>query len=446
MNPHFRVAVPAAAIVLVFAQAPALAQYANEFTPAKLIAQGKLTSATIAGNGTVVVQVQVNADGTHKAIRVIHSTNAADNAAAMEISQNSTYRPAHRGTTPVVSFYDFTLRFSGKSVANAAQGSGIAPGSMSPAASQVVALIRAGQYQQAVSKAESELLSSPSDDSLREALGLAAYRAGDYAKAASAFNALGSVSGQFKPVAADALAHAATDAASTNPTQALAYAQKAVSLESNGDTNFALGVVQLAANDPASAVATLKLARDQAASDPKMPKALKVNIDSELVQAYMANHDIADAQATVAQIKQLDPTSTEGSRAMAAGLYNEAVAVAKTDLNAALTDLDQAAAAGDPQTAVTANTEAALLIGNSPKPDYKRMQAYAEKALAVSPNDDKANYLEGVALTGQGMKKQAQAALEKADQEAKAAGDDALSLTIESFIKKNISDQPGGGG
>ena len=96
---------------------PAAAQYANEFFPAKLLKQGE-TSVGIAGTGTVVVQVQVNADGTHKAIKVIKSTNAGDNAAAMDIAQNSTYRPAHRGTTPVPAFYDFTLKFNGKSVAS----------------------------------------------------------------------------------------------------------------------------------------------------------------------------------------------------------------------------------------------------------------------------------------------------------------------------------------
>ncbi len=35
---------------------------------------------------------------------------AGDNAAAMDIAQNSTYRPAHRGTTPITAFYDFTLQ------------------------------------------------------------------------------------------------------------------------------------------------------------------------------------------------------------------------------------------------------------------------------------------------------------------------------------------------
>ena len=92
MKCSFRIVAPAVAVLVAFAQSPALAQYANEFVPAKLVRQGTTTNS-IAGSGTVVVQVQVNADGSHKAIKVISSTNPGDNAAAMEIAQNSSYRP-----------------------------------------------------------------------------------------------------------------------------------------------------------------------------------------------------------------------------------------------------------------------------------------------------------------------------------------------------------------
>ena len=81
MNAHLRIVASSVAVLVAIAQAPALAQYANEFTPAKLIHQGKTTNA-IAGSGTVVVQVQVNADGSHKAVKVIRSSNSGDNAAA----------------------------------------------------------------------------------------------------------------------------------------------------------------------------------------------------------------------------------------------------------------------------------------------------------------------------------------------------------------------------
>ena len=89
------------AVLVALALSPlaARAQYSNEYVPAKLLKQGQ-TSHSIAGSGTVVVQVQVNADGTHKAIRVIKSSNSGDNSAALDIAQTSTYRPAHRGSAP----------------------------------------------------------------------------------------------------------------------------------------------------------------------------------------------------------------------------------------------------------------------------------------------------------------------------------------------------------
>jgi TonB family protein len=455
MNARFRIVAPAVAALVAFAALPALGQYQSEFTMAKLIKQGT-TSHDIAGSGTVVVQVQVNADGTHKVVKVLRSTNSGDDAAAMDIAQTSSYRPAHRGSTPVVSFYDFTLRFNGKAVVSTpSESTGLpASGTLSPAASQVAALIRQGQYQQAVSKAQGELLSSPGDDSLRQMLGIAAYDAGDFTTASSAFDKVATIGSQFRPIAARSFAAAAVKEATSNPTQALAYAQKAVALDSGPNSRFALGVAQLANNDAAAALESLKAAHDAAISNPKIPVPSKVNIDSELLQAYLANHDTADAQAVAAQIKQLDPGSTAGAQAMATSLINSGnAAVEAKDTATALSDFDQAAAAGDPKLAVTANTLAAFAIARGAKPDYKRMQAYAEKALATDPNNAAANFAEGIALTGQwasshddATKTKATAALNKADQQAKADGNDAMALQIETFIKKNLNAGQSGGG
>ena len=73
-------------------------------------------------------------------------------------------------------------------------------------------------------------------------------------------------------------------------------------------------------DDNAGAVASLKAAHDASMANPKIPVSSKVNIDTELLQAYLANHDTADAQAIAAQIKQLDPSSTAASEAVGVGL------------------------------------------------------------------------------------------------------------------------------
>lgn len=451
MTAQIRIVAPVVAALVALAQLPALGQYANEYSKPKLLKQGT-TTQPIAGSGTVIVQVQVNADGSHKATHVIKSTNSGDNAAAMEIAQNSTYRPAHRGSTPITSFYDFTLKFSGKSVAKTpSEDSGMpAGGTLSSSAAQVAALIRQGKYDAAKSKAEAALMSSPSDESLRQMLGIAAFDAGDFTTAASAFDKVGTIGPQFKEIAARSFATAAVKGAQSDPSQALGYAQKAIALEPDANSRFALGVAQLASGDATTALASLKAAHQAAMTDSKIPVSSKVNIDSVLLQAELASHDTAGAQATEAEIKQLDPGSTAGSAAMATALIksgNDAAAANKID--AAITDYDQAAAAGDPKLAVTANTLAAFAIARTEKPDYKRMQAYAEKALATSPNDAMANFAEGVALTAQwgsdhdaATKQKASEALNKADQQAKTDGNESLSLQIETFIKKNLNAAP----
>ncbi len=429
---------------------PASAQYATEFTPAKLIKQGT-TSAPIAGSGTVVVQVQVNADGSHKVIKVIRSSNSGDNAAAMEIAQNSTYRPAHRGTTPTTAFYDFTLKFNGKSVAHtneSSQGGGM--GAISPAAQQVAALIREKHYSEAKSKAQAELLSSPGDESLHEMLGIAAFDSNDPVTAAQAFDKVSTIGKQFQPIAAASFAGAAVTTADQNPSQALGFAQKAVALNPDTNSRFALGVAQLANKQNAEALATLKVVAQTAMNDPKLSHTAKENIAARLMGAYLANNDTQGAQAVAAQIKQLDPSSTLPGRVMG-NSYLQAGLAAVTAKNyaEALKEFDQAAAQGDPAVAVTAYDQAAFAITKMDKPDYKLMQSYADKAIALKADDVPANFAEGIALTGQwaanrddSMKKKALDALNKADALAKQSGNEALSLQIETFVKTNLNATP----
>ena len=454
MKARSRFAAPAAAALFALIPLAAPAQYSNEFTPAKLLQQGK-TTHDIAGSGTVVVQVQVNADGSHKVVKVLRSTNSGDNAAAMDIAQTSSYHPAHRGATPVVSFYDFTLKFNGKAVVNTPiEGSSVpsSGGSVSPAATQVAALIRQHQYAAAVSKAQNELINSPGDDSLRQMLGIAEFDSGNVTGAAAAFDKVPNVGSQFRPIAAASFARAAVSTASSNPTQALTYANKAMALEPGANSRFALGVAQLANNQNAEALASLKAAHDAEISDRSLSTSSKVNLDQELMRAYIANGDTAGAQAIAAEIKRLDPSSNAGAEAMGDSLLRSGVtAFNNKDYTTALADFDKAAATGSPDVAFQANVLAAQAVNAGPKPDYKRMQAYADKALAIKPNDANANFADGIALTGQwfgdhndNTKKMASAALAKAQQEAKDQGDEGLALKIESFQKKYLNATPSG--
>ena len=456
MKSVFSLAVSLAGLAVIACSLPASAQYSSEFSPAKLTAQGK-TSLPIAGSGTVIVQVQVNADGTHKAIKVIKSSNSGDNAAAMDIAQNSSYRPAHRGNSATPSFYDFTLKFNGKSVA---QSSDLASGdsgdsaSARAAASQIAQLISAGKYAQAKTAAESAMLSTPTDE-IRQLLGVSEAQQGQFTDAAAAFERVGTITKQFHLIASQSYANAAVALGSSNPTQALAYAQKAVSLDPSTNSQYALGVAQVANKQYTDAIATLKTVHTKAFADSKTPTNAKVAIDSTLLSAYTQTNDSADASAMASEIKTLDPTSTLPGRVLGnTYLQSGSAALQAKDYAGAMKDFDLAAAQGDNEVAVTANVQAAFTVIkiDPAKADYKKMQAYAEKALALKPDSPEANFAEGIALTAQAaaghddaMMKKAQASLDKADQLAKAAGNEALALSIEGFIKQNVKGSGGSG-
>ncbi|MGR4065898.1 MAG: energy transducer TonB [Vulcanimicrobiaceae bacterium] len=446
MKAAARLGAAVAAFGFAFAALPAAAQYANEFTPAKMIKQGT-TSQSIAGSGQVKVQVQVNADGSHKVIKVDSSTNPGDNSAALEIAQTSSYRPAHRGSTPVPSFYTFVFKFSGKSLVaqeDDSSGGGGGSSSGSSGSSQIEAAIRGGHYAQAKSEAQSALLSNPSDDYVRQLLGVADYYAGDFTGSAQAFDKTSAVSKQFSQVAAQSFASAAVSVSDENPAQSLAYAQKAVALDPSTNSKFALGVAQVANKNYTDAISTLKSVHTAVFNDPKGTKAVKMGIDARLLEAYIANGDDQDAQAIATEMKGIDPTSNAAARVLG-NHYLQIGSAAQQAKNYpdALKAYDSAIAQGDSQVSVTANAQAAFTIASMEKPDYTRMKGYADKAVALDPNNPLSNFAEGIALTGlwaggsdAKMKAQAQDSLTKADTLAKAAGNETLALQIETFMKQ----------
>ena len=444
MSRNNRVAATALTLAAVAAFGlPASAQYANEYIPAKMTHQGK-TSQSIAGSGTVIVQVQVNANGSAKAIRVIKSTNAGNNAAAMDIANHSSYRPAHRGKTPVTAFYDFTLKFKGKSVVSNASGGG----GMTGKAGSIDSLIRAGKYEQARSAAQSALASNPSDPMLNSELGASEYFLSNYPEAAAAFDKVPNISKEFSKVAAQSYSLAAGKLAQSNPQQAVAYGKKAVAMSPTGGAYYALGVAELNAGDAQSSVTDLKKARDLAFADPKTDAKTRVAIDSALLQAYTKAGDSANAQATADEIKKLDPNSDAAAIVMGNQYMNQGNDDSKAGKHAdAIVAYEKAAQVGGPKVAVTAYAAAALEQSRLDKPDYSKMKGDADKALAIAPSDPLALFAEGISLYGQyvqggssdaSLKTKAVDTLNKAKASAQAAGNFSLSLNIENFMKQNI--------
>lgn len=433
MNRITRTLAALGAAGIVAGAVPALAQYENQYTPAKVSKQGT-TTHDIAGSGVVTVQVQVNADGSHKVVKVIRTTNAGDNAAALDIAQSSTYIPAKRGKNAVTAFYDYELKFNGKSVASPDQD--LATGGSTQA---IYDLVHAGKYKDAIAKANAALASSPGDPAVLQLLGVAQFYDDDYASAATSFTKAGTIRKDFEPVAAQAYAIGAVKTAQANPAQALDFAHRAVELSNDSNSKFALGVALIANKQYSDALVPLKTVHDSV-TDPK----IKLNVDQELLQAYLATNDEADANTTAAEMKSLDPQGGDLAAHAIATHYLQAgnVALNAKNYDEALKNYDAAANAGSAADAVTANTGAALAILQMQKPDFEKAKEYALKAVTAAPDNVQANYFAGVSYASiyasshnKDDRTQALNYLNKSDQLAKASGNTALAQRIEAQIK-----------
>ncbi len=427
-----------AALALIVTGAPALAQYANEYVPPKLTKLGS-TTKPLPGSGIVEVKVQVNADGSHKFVNVIKSTNKGDNPAAIEIASSSSFSPGRRGKTPLTAFVTFSLKFVGKSFIGEAISSNLD-------VQRTEGMIRGGNYSGAKIRATTFLLEHPGDTAMLQELGAAEFFLNDAIGSAAAFSKVPVLAEEMKSVAAHAFAAGAVKVAETDPATAVIYGQRAVELDKGPNGIFALGVAQEAAKDYAAAAVSLEKARALALADPKTDKASKINLDVRLMGVYAELGNDAKAQEIATDIKQLDPTSSIpsqflGSRYIKLG---QAALTAKK-IPDAVAQFNKAAALGDPKISVVALASAAFAYLAGDKPDYDKAKDYADKALAINPNDAASNYAQGIALIGQSvefhredLKDQAKAALKKAEDAAKAASDETLLLQIQNFEKNNI--------
>uniref|UniRef100_E6PIE8 TonB C-terminal domain-containing protein n=1 Tax=mine drainage metagenome TaxID=410659 RepID=E6PIE8_9ZZZZ len=415
---------------------PARAQYASEFTPAKLVKQGTTTTAW-AGPGLVVLQVEVFPNGTFHVVKVIRTTNKGDIAAALEIAKTSIYQPAHRGNTPIHAYYDYTLKF-GKSVVRSGE-QGAAGGELG----HIDALIHTGKYADAKQAAGAYLLAHPGNALALQYLGISDYFASDFPAAAQAFDKVATIGAPFKEAAAQSFAAVSVRQAGSNPDQALLYAQKAYALDSSPNSLYALGIAEFGMNEYAQSIASLEKARGILFAQKSTPTATKVAVDSHLLQAYLQTGDTANSNAMLAELKTLEPTGNPGAQFVGAFYLQQGVAAAKALKPVeALAALDKAAAAGDPKISEAAYTQAAFVIIQSKSPDYNRVQSYAKKALAIDPNDPTALFARGIGEAGVGqvyhradLTDAAKATLKKAMQLAKAGNNAALALQIQNFLK-----------
>jgi TonB family protein len=405
---------------------PASAQTGTFYTPPKLLKRAE-SGVPITGSGSVTVQVFVQKNGSVGTVKVQKSTNHSDDAAALDIAKHSTYKPGLRDGKPIDAFYTMALKFNGSSVVNDT-------GTSSSELVQANALIRANKFAEAKQQVQSYLTAHPGDKDANALLGVADAYLNDAAGAAAAFDAAGTIPERFKLVAAKAYSDAAIDALKAkNNDQAIALADKALALQQNVNTLFIQGTAYANAQRYPQAIADLEKAKAQATAGHADAATLNA-IDASLATAYIFGGRLDQGVALAQALKQRDPSNTRVDDALATYYNQQAVAAAQAGKkDEAVTDLENAARAV-PSRAVVLYVQAANVLSQGTTPDWKRVKAEADKALAIDGNDARANYVAGVALANSGDGKSAVPYLQKA--KANAGSDASLSADIDAALKK----------
>jgi tetratricopeptide (TPR) repeat protein len=414
------------AIALASFPTAAPAQTSTYYTPPKLLKQGT-SDAPVVGTGAVTVKVFVKKNGSIGTVQVMKSTNHGDDAAATQIAKSSTYKPGLRDGKPIDAYYTLALKFNGSAVTSDT-------GSSVNDVNQANAQIRAGNYAAAKTNLQAYLTGHPGDKNAEALLGVADSYLKDSAGAVAAFDAAGTIPDNYKAVAAKAYADAAVEALQAkNNDQAIALSDKAMALQQNVNTLYIRGTAYANAQKYAQAIADLEKAKAQAVAGHADSGTLDA-IDAGLATSYIFGGQSDKGIALAKALKQRSPNNTRVDDTLAAYYNQQAVAAMQAGRTSeAVSDLESAAKAV-PSRAVVLYVQAANVLSQGAKPDWKAVKAEADKALAIDPNDARANYVAGIAVANGGDGKAAIPLLQKAKQNA--GSDTALNAEIDAALKK----------
>jgi tetratricopeptide (TPR) repeat protein len=397
------------------------AQTADTFVPPKLMERGVNVTA-LAGKGDVTVQVFVKKDGSYDVSKVLASTNPGDNTAALEIARSSKYQAATRNGKPVDAYYDYKLSFGGDT---AATGSG-------PLAS-ALASIHDGKYDQARSTLQTYLQTHPDDAQAYALLGVADSSAG----ASAAFDKAGTIPDEYKSLAAQSYGkYAGTLLDGRKFADAIATASTAIALDPQSLQGYYVrGIAYANTQDDAPAIADLQKARSIGIAGKVDDKTL-ATIGFNLAIAQLDAAAYADAAATERDVARLDPSRRQQLDGFAkAAINNAAVALANQGKIADAVSRLEAGAADFSAIAGALTAQAAYIMATDKKPDWVKIRAEAEKALALDPNDGRADYVAGIAASRLNDPKTALAYMNKAKASPTYGSDSALAKQIDDALK-----------
>jgi hypothetical protein len=400
------------------------AQVADHAKPT--LATKGTTCVAIAGPGTVLVQVFVKKDNSFEVRQVIRSSNHDDDAAALEIARSSTYQAAVTNGAAVDEFYDYTLDFKTASP----------NGGSASAVCDAIVMVRNGQYDTAKGKLTAYLADHPTDQQAYLYLGLADAFSKDAAGATVAFDRAGPIDPKYAPVASQAYVDRSQELLKTSQfAESSAAAARAIEVQPSNLTAYFLRGIATERLNPAEALPFLEKARSMAATA-KLPGTDRARIELSLLSTYAETGAFDKAADLAKEVADLDPTQAGAAGdVMYAAYRNSGIAFANAGKHPEAVARFEAGAVAIPAHAGAFYTLAAQVMATEKTPDWKKVKAETDKALAADPADGFANYLETVALASDSKQKDAVPFLTRAKASSLYTSDAAFAKQVDDAIK-----------
>lgn len=414
-----------ACAALVAVPLAARAQTAPTYVGPKLLERGT-TALAPGGDGSVTVQVLVKKDGSSQVIKVIKSSNAGDNAVALDIAKNSKYTPARRNGEKLDAYYDYLLNFGQQ----AAAGVG--------GTASALAAIRAGNYADAESQLKSYLQTHPDDANANTLLGVADEFSGDYPGATAAFDKSGTVPDQYKLLAEQAYekqARASLDA--KDVPAAIALATRAIALNPQSLQGYYVrGNAYIMQPDSTAAIADLQKAHAIAVAAKGDDKEL-ATISFSLAIAQLNAGQYGEAATTEREFSRVDGSmATQFDKNAYVAVSNAGITLANQGKIDDSVSRFESGANAFPAAAADFYAQAATVMATDKKPDYDKVTAEAQKALALDPKSGRANYILGIAAANKKDPKGALDYINKAKASPGYSSDPALAKQIDDALNK----------
>ena len=402
------------------------AQTAPAHIAPKLLQRG--TNATaFAGPGDVTIQVFVKKDGSFAVSKIIKSSNPGDNAAALEIAKSSKYKPATNGGAAVDEYYDFTFSFNGDT---AAIGTG-------PLAS-ALATIRAGKYDQAKTDLQAYLQAHPGDAQASLLLGVADSFGGDPAGAAAGFDKAGTIPDEYKVLARQSYDKYAAQALNDKKyPEAVAAAGHAIDLDAQSLNDYYLrGIAYTGMQNFTAAIADLQKARAVATGVKADDKTLSA-IAFQLAVAQIDAGQYGEAATAAREVARTDTAASVRLDKIAyVAVVDAAIPLANSGHNADAVSRLESGAAAFPKSAAALIAQAAVIMATDKKPDWDKVKAEADKALALDPKEGRADYILGIVASRKNDVKATLDYLNKAKGSPTYSSDPALAKQVDDALNK----------